>query len=74
MLEWLDPKEGERILDVACGVGELSLKIAEKGCKVYGTDISEGAIKAAKSLTERSGITFEFGLGNAENLPYPYNT
>lgn len=22
MLEWLDPKEGERILDVACGGGQ----------------------------------------------------
>ena len=27
MLEYLDPNEGERILDIACGVGELSLKI-----------------------------------------------
>ena len=71
MLEYLEPKEGERILDVACGAGELSLKIAEKGCKVYGTDISEGAIKAARSLAERSGITCEFRLGNAEILPYP---
>ena len=34
MLEWLDPKEGERVLDVACGGGELSLKIAERGRKV----------------------------------------
>ena len=25
MLEWLDPNEGERILDVACGPGQLSL-------------------------------------------------
>jgi 2-polyprenyl-3-methyl-5-hydroxy-6-metoxy-1,4-benzoquinol methylase len=34
MLECLDPKEGERVLDVACGGGELSLKIAERGRKV----------------------------------------
>ena len=23
MLEWLDPKEGEKILDVACGGGSI---------------------------------------------------
>ena len=40
MLEWLDPKEGERILDVACGPGQLSLKIAGKGCEVCGSDRS----------------------------------
>ena len=71
MLEWLDPKEGERILDVACGAGALSLKIAEKGCEVHGVDISEDAIKYAKYLAEREKIACIFKIGNAENLPYP---
>ena len=34
ILEWFDQKEGEKNLDIACGGGVLSLKIAEKGCKV----------------------------------------
>jgi len=71
MLEWLDPKEGERILDIAYGVGELSLKIAEKGCAVHGIDISEDAIKYAKPLAEREKIACEFEVGSAEDLPYP---
>jgi len=71
MLEYLDPKEGERISDITCGDGALSLKIAEKGCEVHGIDISEEAIKAAKRLAERAGITCEFRVGNAECLPYP---
>lgn len=32
ILEWLDPKDGERVLDVACAGGSLNLKIAERGC------------------------------------------
>lgn len=56
MLEWLDLKEGERILDVACGGGTLSLKIAESGCKIFGIDISEEAINRAKLLAERERI------------------
>ena len=71
MLEWLDPKEGERILDVACGSGVLSLKIAEKGCEVHGVDISEDAINSAKRLSERKKIVCEFEVGSAEDLPYP---
>jgi ubiquinone/menaquinone biosynthesis C-methylase UbiE len=71
MLEWLDPKEGERILDIACGGGVLSLKIAEKGCEVYGVDLSKDAIKYAEHLAEREGITCEFVVGSAEDLPYP---
>jgi ubiquinone/menaquinone biosynthesis C-methylase UbiE len=71
MLEWLDPKEDERILDIACGGGALSLKIAEKGCEVYGVDISEDAINGAKRLAEREKIACEFEIGSAEDLPYP---
>ncbi len=71
IFEWLNLKEGERILDVACGVGTLSLKIAEKGCKVHGIDISKDVIKRAKRLAERERITCEFEVGNAEDLPYP---
>ena len=71
MLEWLAPKEGERILDIACGGGELSLKIAERGCEVFGVDMSEGGIEHAKRLAEREGITCEFRVGSAEDLPYP---
>jgi len=71
MLEYLDPKQSERILDVACGVGILSLKIAEKGCEVRGIDSSEDAINSAKRLAEIAGIACKFEAGNAEDLPYP---
>lgn len=71
MFEGLDLKEGEKILDVACGVGVLSLKIAEKGCKVYGIDKSEDVIDHAKRRSERERIPCEFEVGTAEDLPYP---
>ena len=70
MLEWLDPKESERILDVTCGPGQLSLKIAEKGCEVCGIDRSEYAIYIAKYLAKRLKKAADFEVGNAEDLPY----
>ena len=70
MLEWLDPKEGERILDVACGPGQLSLKIAERGCEVCGIDRGEYGIHIARYLAKRLKVAAEFEVGNAEDLPY----
>ena len=71
MLERLDPKEGEKILDIACGNGALILKIAERGCEVSGIDMSEAGIERARHLAEREGIACKFVVGNAEDLPYP---
>lgn len=71
VLQWLDPNEQQTILDVACGWGLLSLKIADSGCKVHGIDISEDAIRNAKLLAERKQVACEFGVGSADNLPYP---
>ena len=52
------------------GGGTLSLKIAEKGCEVYGVDILEDAINSAKRLAEREKMPCEFAVGSAEDLPY----
>ena len=71
ILKWLDPKEDEKILDIACGTGELSLKIAERGCRVYGIDISEKGITSAKYLAERRRIRCEFRVESVEDLPWP---
>lgn len=71
MLEWLNLEEGERILDVACGAGELSLRIAARGCWVDGIDISKSAVEFARRLSGRAKIPCEFEVGDAENLPYP---
>ena len=51
--------------------GALSLKIAEKGCEVYGINLSKNAIKCAKRLSEREKIACEFEVGRAEDLPSP---
>lgn len=43
----LDPQPGERILDIGCGDGVLSLKIVEAGASVLGIDSSDSMLAAA---------------------------
>jgi SAM-dependent methyltransferase len=44
----LDPKTGERILDLGCGDGALTAQIAQAGARVVGVDLSEGLLNAAR--------------------------
>ena len=43
----LDPKAGERILDLGCGDGALTEKLVEADCDVVGVDGSAEQINAA---------------------------
>ena len=48
-LDLLDPQPGERILDVGCGEGTLSRRIAERGATVLGIDNSSEMVAAARA-------------------------
>src|SRR5579863_2183769 len=67
VLALLDPRPGERILDLGCGDGVLTKKIAELGCKVVGVDSSAEFVAAAKKLgldvIEMNAADLEFEPG-----------
>jgi len=48
VVELLNPQPGERILDLGCGDGALSERIAALGCEVVGVDASPDQIAAAR--------------------------
>lgn len=50
LIKLLSPVAGERILDLGCGDGALTLKLVEAGCDVVGVDASPEQIAAAKAL------------------------
>jgi trans-aconitate methyltransferase len=50
VLELLNPQPGDRILDLGCGDGALTIKLKEFGCEVVGVDASENLIQAAQAL------------------------
>jgi trans-aconitate methyltransferase len=50
VLELLDAKPGELILDLGCGDGVLTRKLADVGCRVVGIDSSAQQVEAARKL------------------------
>lgn len=48
LIELLDPKPGEKILDLGCGTGQLTQKIADRGAEVLGLDASPEMIGQAR--------------------------
>ena len=47
IMQWLDPQPSDRILDLGCGDGPLTAKIAERCSHVHGVDASLNLIQAA---------------------------
>jgi trans-aconitate methyltransferase len=64
VLEWLAPQPGERILDLGCGDGQLTAKIAASGALVTGVDASAAMLEAAR------GRGIDARVCNAEALPF----
>lgn len=64
VLEWLGAQPGERILDLACGDGQLTQRLIATGATVQGVDASEEMAAAARAR----GIAADVAC--AELLPY----
>ena len=68
-LEYADLKGEETVWDAYCGIGTISLFLAQKAKKVYGVEIVEEAIEAAKENAHINGMTnVSFFPGKAEEV------
>ncbi|MDU9695279.1 23S rRNA (uracil(1939)-C(5))-methyltransferase RlmD [Priestia aryabhattai] len=66
-LEYADLTGEETVIDAYCGIGTISLFLAQKAKKVYGVEIVPEAIEDAKRNAELNGIhNAEFAVGEAE--------
>lgn len=69
-IERLRLKRGARLLDVACGTGNLSLPAARAGAVVTGVDIAPNLLVTARARAQAEGVQILFDEGDAEALPY----
>jgi len=61
---------GARLLDVACGTGNLSFPAAQAGAIVTGVDIAPNLLATARARAAAEGMNIRFEEGDAEALPY----
>jgi ubiquinone/menaquinone biosynthesis C-methylase UbiE len=66
----LNIQSGMKVLDVACGNGNLAIPAARKGADVTGIDIAENLIEAGKERASEAGLNIKFEQGDAEAMPY----
>ena len=68
--ERLDIPPGSKMLDVACGSGQLALCAAREGINVTGVDIAPNLVERAQARADAEGLKARFIEGDAEALPF----
>ena len=63
-------KTGMRVLDVGCGTGNYSVKLAKLGCSVTGIDISDKMLGIAREKALREDVQIEFANMDAYHLEF----
>ena len=73
-LEFAELSGGETVWDLYCGIGTISLFLAQKAGRVYGVEVIPQAIEDARENARNNGMEHvEFFVGKAEEvLPEQY--
>ena len=62
LVEKLELKGGERILDLACGFGRHSLELARRGYEVTGVDITPAYVEYAAGQAQKENLRHGFSV------------
>src|SRR5690349_3719868 len=68
LVERLQPRAGERWLDVACGTGAIAERAARAGATVTGVDLAPALIETAKERATAEGLEIDYRVGDCERL------
>lgn len=73
LLDGLQLRPGERVLEIGCGVGAVLalLADAEPRLELFGVDISADQVAAARSMLGERGVRAQISVADAVCLPFP---
>ena len=63
-------KKTKKLLDVGCGTGAFSIRLARMGFDVTGIDISPAMIALAKTVSRKEGLKIDWRVGDLVNTPF----
>ena len=70
VVEKLGLKEGEGILDLACGRGRHALELARRGLDVTGLDLDETSLRFARETAAEEGIEIDLVRADMREVPF----
>ena len=62
--------DGDAVLDVAAGDGNVALAAARRGARVVATDLSPVQVRRGEARCAREGVDVEWRTADAERLPF----
>lgn len=70
LLDRVEVRPGEDVLDVATGTGNVALRAAAAGAQVVGLDLTPELFAEARKRATTAGISVDWVEGDAEELPF----
>jgi demethylmenaquinone methyltransferase/2-methoxy-6-polyprenyl-1,4-benzoquinol methylase len=78
MMDWLAPRDGQRLLDVAGGTGDIAFRFLKRapGASATVLDMTESMLVEGQKRAEAAQLAerIEWIVGDAMALPFPDNT
>ncbi|MCO6543839.1 MAG: methyltransferase domain-containing protein [Lactobacillus sp.] len=75
LVKLLQPKAQQKILDVGCGTGNFTIKLAQQDCQVTGVDIAPNMLQQAQQkLQQQQQLTAQLKIMNVEKLSFLDNS
>jgi ubiquinone/menaquinone biosynthesis C-methylase UbiE len=70
LIDWADPRPGEKALDIACGPGLVTRALAERGAFAVGIDLTAAMLREAATVAPAADAGLPLVRGAAERLPF----
>jgi ubiquinone/menaquinone biosynthesis C-methylase UbiE len=66
----LDLSAGTKLLDIACGSGQITIPMVKRGIEVTAVDLAQNLVDKANEYASAQGLNVRIEQGDAENLQF----